>query len=184
MWPWGHAAVGYLLVSGDAHLRRGTQPTGGQVSALLVGTQLPDLIDKPLAWTVGLLPTGRSLAHSLLVVVPIIFVAVLITTPHRRRQSVIPLAVGWVSHSGADAATIIVGDSLAYANFLMWPLLTTPPYETAPSFAAHLATFALTPYFLLQFALAGIAAGLWLLDGVPGMALLRRLIRTHSDRTD
>lgn len=57
MWPWGHVGAGYLVYT---LLRRhtGERPAGAAVLALAVGTQFPDLVDKPLGWTVGLLPGG------------------------------------------------------------------------------------------------------------------------------
>ena len=64
MWPWGHAAVGYLLLSGSDRLV-GQRPTAITTLTVLLASQLPDLVDKPLAWYVVVLPNGRSLAHSL-----------------------------------------------------------------------------------------------------------------------
>jgi len=64
MWPWGHLAVGYLLWSVLVRDRRFRPPTGAETLLLAVGTQFPDAVDKPLAWSLGVLPNGRSLAHS------------------------------------------------------------------------------------------------------------------------
>lgn len=58
MWPWGHAAIGYLLFSMDTRLRYGRRPGGPATILLFFGTQFPDLVDKPLAWTLPLLPSG------------------------------------------------------------------------------------------------------------------------------
>ena len=65
MWPWGHLAVGYLVYSGLSRWRFGRLPGSVATLAVALGTQLPDLVDKPLAWTVNVLASGRSLAHSL-----------------------------------------------------------------------------------------------------------------------
>jgi hypothetical protein len=54
MWPWGHLAVGYLLSAGAAYLRDHSSPRGLAVVALAAGTQLPDLLDKPLASAIPL----------------------------------------------------------------------------------------------------------------------------------
>ena len=76
MFPWEHAAVAYLLYAGYARWHDGTAPGGWAVLVVLVASQLPDLIDKPLAWQFGLLPSGRSLAHSVFVAVPVVVVVV------------------------------------------------------------------------------------------------------------
>ena len=60
MWPWGHLALGYLLHSPLARARFGRPPTDRATLLLVIGTQLPDLVDKPLAWWLGVLPAGRS----------------------------------------------------------------------------------------------------------------------------
>ena len=60
MLPWGHLAVGYLAYSLAVRVRSGGPPAGLAVAALAVGTQFPDLIDKPLVSWVSVLPSGRS----------------------------------------------------------------------------------------------------------------------------
>ena len=49
--PWGHLAIGYLCLSLAIRARWRVPPQGPAVIAVAIGTQLPDLIDKPLAWT-------------------------------------------------------------------------------------------------------------------------------------
>jgi hypothetical protein len=71
MWPWGHLALGYLLYSPFARARFGRPPTDRATLLLAFGTQLPDLVDKPLAWRLDVLPAGRTLGHSLLSVVAV-----------------------------------------------------------------------------------------------------------------
>jgi hypothetical protein len=61
MWPWEHLAVGYLLYSVSCVLW-GRYPTRIGVAALAFGTQFPDLVDKPLGWWLGVLPSGQSFA--------------------------------------------------------------------------------------------------------------------------
>ncbi len=65
MLPWAHAAFGYLIyhwytARADTH----THPTGLSALLLVFGTQVPDIVDKLLAWTFDVLPLGRSLGHS------------------------------------------------------------------------------------------------------------------------
>lgn len=56
----------YVPYALDTLVRERRLPNAKHTVVPLYATQLPDLIDKPLAWSVGILPTGRSLAHSLL----------------------------------------------------------------------------------------------------------------------
>jgi hypothetical protein len=168
MWPWGHVAVGFLLYVAYRRYRDGTPPTGPATIAVVFGTQLPDLVDKPLAWTVAVLPTGRSLAHSWLVAGVVLAVAWwALSGP--RRALVVPLAVGWLSHGLADAAYSIVTGEFAYVAFLAWPLASTPPYDTEPSFVAHLLAFSLDPSMVVQTLLFVLAVVVWYRDGQPGV---------------
>src|SRR6056297_3615611 len=96
MWPWGHAVVGYLAYSGTTHVGWKRPPSHAATVALLFGTQFPDLVDKPLAWSLGVLPSGRSLAHSTLTAV--LLVCVLYVVFARRRAVVGAFALGYASH--------------------------------------------------------------------------------------
>ena len=90
-----------------------------------MGTQLPDLVDKPLAWTVPVLPTGRSLAHSFLVALPIL--AILWAVADDSRPAVGALSIGWVSHSLADLFPDLLATDWPYTVFVFWPVMSTPP---------------------------------------------------------
>lgn len=182
MWPWGHAAVGYLLY---AVFRRGVQPSGQHglmVVALALGTQFPDLIDKPLAWSVPVLPTGRSLAHSLLTAGLVLGVGWWLLRRTAWRRYLLPFGFGWVVHSLSDAADVLLGGDLAYANYLLWPALTTPPYDTEKSFAAHLTQVDPTPYFLVQLGLTVLAVLVWRRDGYPGLRALGSALSGPGNR--
>lgn len=74
MWPWGHAAVGYTLYSAFSRMYYRKPPSDAAALVVLFGTQLPDFNDKPLAWTFDVLPTGRSLGHSLLTAAVILII--------------------------------------------------------------------------------------------------------------
>jgi len=103
MLPWGHAAVGYLCYSFIVRVRDRRAPTGPAVLTLAVGTQLPDLIDKPLAWSLGILPSGRSLGHSLLFAVLLTIVVWVVAQRYDRQREVSALMVGHLLHVLADS---------------------------------------------------------------------------------
>lgn len=179
MWPWGHAAVGYLLYTAYCRYGDGLPPIGPAAVAVVVGTQVPDLVDKPLAWTLAVLPSGRSLGHSWLVAVVVLAAAWLILDG-RRRALLVPFGVGWLSHGLADAVVSIVTWDLPDLGYFLWPLTTTPPYETEQSFVAHLLGMEVTPYFVLQGVLFAVALLVWYRDGNPGLGEIRSALRAPS----
>jgi hypothetical protein len=125
MYPWEHAAVAYLLYAGYARWRAGTAPGGWAVLVVLVASQLPDLIDKPLAWQVGLLPSGRSLAHSVFVAVPLVVMIVVLVRRYEQRPLGLAFAVGYFSHLVTDAVSV---DGSISPTSVLWPLAT---YESS-----------------------------------------------------
>lgn len=173
MWPWGHLAVGYLLYS--LGLRYGgRRPESPEVFLLAFGTLVPDLVDKPLAWMLGLLDSGRSLGHSLVVAALVLGVLYLVVAPRIGRAPVTAFGVGYLSHPLADFpfAEAAAGE-LEFTTYLVWPLLPPPPYETEPSFVAHLLAYELGPFEAFQLGLLAGAAVVWHRDGRPGWDELR-----------
>ncbi|WP_459193010.1 metal-dependent hydrolase [Halosimplex sp. J119] len=172
MWPWGHLALAYLLYSLYARLHRGHRSTAAPALVVAVGSQAPDLIDKPLAWTLSILPTGRSLSHSLLVVVPI--VALVYALARVRAEGEEPLAVafafGTLSHLFGDALYSLVKLEFRHAGFLLWPAVPPVEYEVEQSFAAHFALVEASPEFYFELALVAVAVVVWRADGYPGLA--------------
>jgi hypothetical protein len=183
MWPWGHAAVGYLLYSGVLSVR-GCTSEELPVLALGVATVLPDLIDKPLALWLGVLPEGRSLAHSLLFAVPL-FVLVWLLIRDRCPETSVAFMLGYLSHLVADGWRAILSLDASQLTYLVWPLLPLPDYPK-DSLGLHIATLAesvveLNPEVALhepmgpatgQMVLFVIAAALWVRHGRPGLRIL------------
>lgn len=176
MWPWAHAAAGYLLYRVGLRVRgRGRRPADLPTIALAVGTQLPDLIDKTLAWYAGVLPYGRSLTHTLFVVVPLCLLAVVLAQRYGVREVGVGFGVGLVSHPLADAFGALVSLAPRDAAFLVWPLVATPDGELV-GLLAHLRNIEGSPLFLFGLALTAVGAVVWGRDGYPGVAPLRALL--------
>lgn len=184
MWPWEHLAVGYLAYSALVHLLARRRPAGDAVVALAVATQFPDLIDKPLAWSLDVLPSGASLAHSLAFALPVTLVAVALAARAGRRRVGAAFAVGYLLHLPADVLyPVLLGDGPKTA-FLLWPFVPAPPSDVAgflphfeelvATFVAHLATPRGTVYLAGELALVGAALALYAYDGAPGLRWLRR----------
>lgn len=137
MYPVSHFLVPLLLLTAYTVARVGRLPRGGTVLVLLFATQLPDLIDKPLAWTFGILPSGRMLAHSLVVAVPA--VVVLAYVAHRRGYGAenTVFAFGYFSHLVGDHYPVLyLGRDYYFFPNMFWPLMAPNP-DLEPSFAAN-----------------------------------------------
>lgn len=179
MWPWEHLAVGYLVYAVGRRILRGRRPTEAAALTIALATQLPDLVDKPLAWTLHVLPSGTSLAHSVLFAVPLTIVVATLAARRGRSDVAVAFAVGYGTHLLGDIVyPALVGGALAPGKVL-WPLV---PVSAGPTdgllvtFESLLATFTAflgTPqgrYYLAgELLLLGIAVAWWLYDGAPGV---------------
>lgn len=179
MWPWEHLAIGYLAYS---VLLRGTErraPAAGGALAVAVGTQFPDLVDKSLGWMTSLLPSGQSLAHSLLFAVPTVVLVAIVATLARRGDLGVAFGVGYLSHLPGDVLyPALLGGELNL-SFLLWPILApggsqptsvlTHVQELIATFGTVLATPAGIYYLLFEASLLLVATVLWVYDGTPGL---------------
>lgn len=172
MMPWGHAAVGYLSYSLLSRLRYRRAPTGTETIVLGVGTQFPDLIDKPLA-AIGVLSYGRSLAHSLLTMTLLFAVLFVLLRGTQYSRLLFPFAVGNVSHAFADiGGALLRGDHFG-TTFLVWPFTFDVPAYTVPAYFQNEYVLYVLSDFTAQWGLALVAGVLWLVEGAP--SLLRQL---------
>lgn len=169
----GHVGIAYLLFLVYDRGRKLEVRDPGMLFVLLLGSLFPDLIDKPLAWHLGLLPTGRSLAHSLLFLVPVCL-AVYALARHRGKPVWgIAFGIGAISHTLVDAAPVL-WDPHATAGFLLYPLRDVEPYGNGSPTVLGLFLDSLSnPYFLSEFVFLGIALLLWRSRGYPGIQAFR-----------
>jgi hypothetical protein len=144
--PLGHLSVAYLCYLGLTIPTRGRLPDRWQLAWVAVGSQFPDLVDKPLAY-IGVLTYGRSLAHSLLTFT---FLTVLLwwgirrlrshqqpITPTARALQVLPapFSIAYASHLLGDSYEALLAGDFSAARFLLYPLYgvpTSPADEIAP----------------------------------------------------
>ncbi len=178
MWPWEHLAVGYLLCSACFRLA-GRRVDAPAALALAVGTQFPDLVDKPLAWSFGVLPSGVSLAHSVLVAPIVALIVALLARRAGHAPVGVAFAVGYLSHLPADLVyPLLVGGPIVPQAFL-WPLVVVPSsasgslLTTVLMFAERSAVVAAGPrgalYLGIELLLLSGATALWIADGRPGL---------------
>ena len=182
MWPWGHLAVGYLLYSSLARVRYGRPPSGGEAIALAFGTQLPDLVDKPLAWGLGVLPGGRTLGHSLLTLAVVVSIVYAYWRYRGRPERGVAFGVGALSHPFADGLLALVQGHTQYVGYFFWPLFGRPEYDTEAIVLTEAAGLEFTLYGFFQLGLVVLALVVWLSDGRPGLDTGRRLVGDDPER--
>lgn len=184
MWPWEHLAFGYLLYSGWIHLRFRRSPDDEAVLVLAAATQLPDLIDKPLAWTFHLLPNGLSLAHSLLFAVPFLGIVTVLAGRDGGSTWATATAIGYLSHLAGDVLYGLATEGSIHAGFLLWPLVERPT-RTPPGMISRVQdlfssflTFLQTPaggwYLVGTVGGFAVVLALWTYDGRPGLGHVTR----------
>lgn len=179
MFPWGHAAVAYVLFSGVSR-HRDRRLTGLGTVVVLIASQLPDIVDKPLAFTVPLLPNGRTLAHSLVTGSLLLGALVAILIVLGARGVVLPLAIGYLSHLFADALNPLLHGDVEVLAFLGWPIFPALQYDGPGTIVGHFVGIDLAdPFNVFQFLLVALALLLWIADGRPGLIAIRTWI---SDR--
>jgi len=200
MFPWEHLAVGYLCYSLFAHLR-GRTPSGPATLAVVIGTQFPDLVDKPLSWALDVLPAG-VFAHSVFVAVPLVALVFVAGWRVGRTEPAIAFAVGYLSHLPGDVLpSVVLGGDPSYW-FLFWPAMARPGVDVSnpivgPGAGAGVVTNAwyyfqdylgqlASPTGLLFVAVELLVLGgvfvLWLRDGRTGIELFARLVGRRSSR--
>ena len=180
MWPLGHVAIGFLAYLAVHRARNREDIDEIAVLLAVIGSLAPDIIDKPLAWHLGVLPTGRTLAHSLLVIVPVCLVAYVLASRSGHPEWGVGLTVGALSHLIVDALPVL-WDPEASGSFLLWPVWSVEEYQDgAPTVTALLVEQLGDPYFLIEFPLFAIAVVCWYRLGMPGV---RPLVAAWRSRT-
>lgn len=179
MLPWGHAAVGYLLYAALCRYRSGDTPQPTPVVALAVGTQIADLIDKPLAWYLGVLPSGRSLGHSIFAAIVLIAIVESLARRYDRRELSVPFALGHLSHLAADSVYPLARGEFSTLGFLLWPLVPQTPDDTEleNTILQVLLDASFSPTGLFEILLLSLATGLWLAHRAPGLMLCIDAVR-------
>ncbi len=179
MWPWDHLAAGYIVYSLLKRLTGRHPPSALAVGFVLIGTQLPDLIDKPLGWYFHILPSGASLAHSLLFAVPLCLVVLAWRAWRGAVTEGIAFSVGYLLHLPADVFYPVLVGAGAKPYILFWPLVDGPHSNPADvtdylavlidSFLTELASPNGLWLVAIEVGFVGSAAVLWYLDGLPGL---------------
>lgn len=88
---------------------------------------IPGLLDRPLYW-LGIVPVGRTVGHSLLLAVPLVASAWIVSQRRERPVLGIALAVGSLSHIATDIPWHLLSGEYHELGFLLWPITHMPAY--------------------------------------------------------
>jgi hypothetical protein len=140
------------------------------------------------------LPTGQSLAHSLLFALPLIGLVVALARASGRTAVGLAFGVGYLSHLPADAVYPVVFGGGLRGSFLLYPLVEIEPYAM-PGLGPRLAAMAdnvgpllSSPlgilYVLADALLVTAAFVVWYRRDCPGLGLLRRWVPGLAARAE
>lgn len=187
MWPWDHVALGYLLFASIRYVRGWPKPTAGVTAVVVIGSQLPDLIDKSLAWSLEVFSTGIAFGHSLWFLGMLAVLTGAAGVRYGRRSLPAALTIGVCSHLIGDVVfAVAVGSAMTY-ELVLWPIVTASPDPQVGMIASILfnwhefLAFLHRPrgrwYLLAEVGLLLVAIGVWSRDGAPGFTELCRFLK-------
>ena len=158
--PHVHFFIAILPVVCYILVRHRRLPSVELAAVTFVGSQFPDIIDKPLALQLNLIPTGRVFMHSLPFAVPIWLVVLAYSWKTDRIRGGVAFVYAYASHLVADNYSALTAGHVP--NDLLWPLRPSIPRPSTPHWAGpneitiHLFTLysavvlSLTAYYVVK----------------------------------
>jgi len=188
MWPWEHAALGYLLVSLATRVAWSRPP--GDAAALLAvfGSQVPDLVDKPLGRTPNTHPSGISVGHSVFVATAVCLCVLLAGVDQDRRPAALAFSIGYLSHLPADVLYPVLSGGRPHWWVALWPFVVRDARGDTPALAFASALFdeflatltgsgtGVSTLLVVEVVLVAGTFAVWLHDGRPGLPPYRRAV--------
>jgi uncharacterized membrane protein len=178
MWPWEHVVVGYIVFSLVSQLWRRESPRGGETLVVAFASLLPDLVDKPLSWSLGVVETGYGPAHSVFFALPLVALVVAVWATRDRLWRGIAFATGYLLHLPGDIVHNATGRGGFAPEIVLWPVRAYA--GAAPNagflresvlrvgvFRTQLLAGDLSLYAKVQLAVFALAVALWIADGTP-----------------
>jgi len=124
--PHEHVLVAFLPVCAYVLVRDRRLPSRQLVVVVFVGSQFPDLVDKPLAHQLGVIPSGRVFMHSLPFALPLSVLAIVYAWYTDRLRLGVAFAFAYLSHLLADHYRALLGTDPYVPDALLWPLVSVP----------------------------------------------------------
>ncbi|MFW6382513.1 MAG: metal-dependent hydrolase [Haloferacaceae archaeon] len=131
--PIEHLIVALFPVAGYFYLRDRRLLSLELAAVTFLGSQFPDLIDKPLALQLNLIPTGRVFMHSLPVAVPVWALVIAYSWKTDRLRAGAAFVFAYASHLVADNHQTLLAGRMP--NDLLWPLVAPTPRPPIPYWA-------------------------------------------------
>lgn len=195
MMPWEHALVGYIGFSAFVHAVYREPPTSKETAVVVFAALLPDLVDKPLAWGLGVFTSGYGIAHSVFLVAPASIAVGWLAWSRGHPRLGIALALGWFLHLVGDLSSKFLTDGETQFARVLWPVRRTGDgYETGfvEEFGSNvleyfhwmsrqMASDNPDPYLFVVLGIGIGGALLWVYDGMPiGRDAVRAVRRSTS----
>ncbi|WP_434530793.1 metal-dependent hydrolase [Haloarcula sp. NS06] len=119
--PSEHFIIALLPIAVYALLRDRQLPSLQLVAVTFFGSQFPDIIDKPLAYELHLIPSGRVFMHSLPFAIPLSIVVIAYAVRTDRARLGTAFAFAHLSHLVADNQQLLPPNWYVSSD-LLWPL--------------------------------------------------------------
>lgn len=125
--PVQHVLIAFLPVLAYVLVRDRGLPSLRLVAVVFVGALFPDLIDKPLAYELSLIPSSRVFMHSLPFALPLVVTVCVYAWKTDRTRAGGSFAFAYFSHLFADNYEELLGPEFRIPPDLFWPFL--PPVQ-------------------------------------------------------
>jgi len=133
VFPHEHLFVALLPVIAYVAVRDRTLPSVTVIAVTALGSQFPDLVDKPLAHQFGLLPSGRVFTHSLPIAIPLVIAVLAYGWRTGRRRLAGAFVSAYLLHLVGDTYTVLLTGRVPAD--LLWPFTTAQPRPRVPFWA-------------------------------------------------
>lgn len=181
MMPWEHIAVAYVTYSLVRHVTSRAPPTSWEAFTIGLASLLPDLIDKPLAWGLGVFSSGYAVGHSIFFAVLLSLVVYRVTLARSRERAGQAFALAYPLHLIADVVPSSLLSGTLLIQRILWPVRGGGEgYEAGfvGEFNSNIIAYAdwlrrnivtgnPDPYLLAILGLGAFGVWLWVYDGMP-----------------
>ncbi len=133
VFPHEHLLVALLPAVAYVAVRDRCLPTRGMVLATALGSQFPDLVDKPLAHQFGVLPSGRVFMHSLPFALPVAAVVLAYGWRTERPRVASGFAGAYLLHLAGDTHGALLAGRIP--SDLLWPFVAAQSRAAVPFWA-------------------------------------------------